>query len=158
MTETTKVSEEYPIWPRAVVFAFDPRSVDPVAFVVALIGAPILVGLIGFWAVVPIFAIGFGAPTYLTFGTLFLFLALHSGTDTLDRLALWASIANLASAPAIWVAIRIGWGESADDAWFATQFTVGWGLIFAPLWGLVFGWLYRVFRRDFYDPDKEGEF
>ena len=158
MTEKTKIMEEYPIWPPAGVFAFDPHPVDPVAFVVALIGAPILVGLIGFWAVVPIFAIGFGAPTYLTFGALFLFLALHSGADTLDRLAFWASIANLASAPAIWAAMHIGWGESADDAWFATQFTVGWGLIFAPLWGLVFGWLYRLFRRDFYDPDKEGEF
>ena len=44
--------------------------IDPVAFFIALFGAPLLVALLGFWAFfIPIFALVFGGPIYLLLAT-----------------------------------------------------------------------------------------
>ena len=157
MTEMSDKCGSMQPWPPFVVRMTGGHPVDPVAFAVALVAAPLAVAGLGFWAVVPVFAVGFGAPSYLTFGALFLFLALHLGGGGAGRLALWASAANLASVPAVWAVLHAGYERSAADAWTETQFIVRWGIIFAPLWGLAFGLLYQRFRRDFYGVSKEGE-
>lgn len=53
-------------------------AIDPVAFAIALIGAPLLVALLFFWILlIPVFALLFGGIPYLVLGTPVLLIYLH---------------------------------------------------------------------------------
>lgn len=106
-----------------------------IPFFAALISAPLLVALLGFWAYVPVFAVAFGAPTYLIFGAPLLALCIRYVGASAGLTMLAAFAANILSYP--FVAL-------VQDADFA-GFLVGFGMIMAPLWGLVFGLLYSPF-------------
>ncbi|MBM7066058.1 hypothetical protein [Actibacterium sp. 188UL27-1] len=117
--------------------------IDPVAFTLALIGAPCLVTLLTFWAVIPIFALGMGAPLYLLFGTPVMWRALRRGHR---RKAYFAWLGFKTNAVASIVAFPIlalfeGQPDIADALGICILF-LAFGSIFAPLWGAVFAWLY----------------
>lgn len=120
-------------------------ALDPVAFAGALIGAPVLVALLGFWAAgIPVFAVLFGGPFYLVFGTpvLLTYLLWHHGTP---QGAAGLGLATvLAVAAAAWA---IGTLFGLRDITEVVGFLGGFGLVFGPLWGLAFGALYNRWRN-----------
>lgn len=126
----------------------EPHLIDPVAFFAALIFGPIAFTLLTFFLFIPVFALAFGAPTYLTFGALFFFLSLRRGWDGLLQITGMGFLANLASAPA--VLLVLGHFQGAD-AQGSTMMIIAMGCIFAPLWSLFFAALYRWLRLDFYN-------
>ena len=121
-----------------------PHLIDPVAFFAALIFGPIAFTLLTFYLFVPVFALAFGAPTYLTFGALFFWLALRKGWDSWPQITGIGFLANLASAPAVFLVL------SHFEAMEGTTMIIGMGCIFAPLWSLSFAILYRWLRLDIY--------
>jgi hypothetical protein len=141
----------------------DHNRINPAAFIFALILAPLVTGLPAFaliWLLIiaeielsrlsivvsiPAMATVVGAPTYLTFGTVAFVLALRSRRDGGGHPVVWyAFIANLASAPAIFFVFLLTY---ATDELMFTVFFIGFGLIFAPLWGWIFGALYARFTK-----------
>ena len=125
-----------------------PFLIDPVAFVVALVGAPILVALLGFWAVfIPVFALFFGGPVYLVLGTpVLLWYLPRSGVNpwAIGVLAFATCIAALGFASLI--ASLPGNREIFELLGMYLVF----GPIMAPIWGLTFGWLYQISERNSY--------
>lgn len=86
-------------------------------------------------------AAGMGAPTYLLFGLPAFALAIRrTGVEHC-----WAAglVANLVSAPFVLVFLIL----FSREPWGGTAFLVGFGCIFAPLWGAIFRWLYGAFTR-----------
>lgn len=141
--------------------------IDPVAFLIALPGtiavfaSPALVVLaldaIGFGhepfgpllipAVIGGGAALFGGPVFLTVGGVSLVLLLRRGIDGPGDLAGHAIAINVMMALLIALAGLVFW--SKDIVSLASFLGIP-GLIFAPLWGWMFGKLYARLRRDFY--------
>ena len=124
------------------------RIIDPVAFFVALIGAPIVFALFTFWAYfIPVAAIVFGGPVYLVVGTPLLLWMLSKGDPNYGKVILWSLtglLAALAALPLIsLVIVKLHLAE-------AIYFFGGFGLFFAPAWAATFLALYRLLRREFY--------
>ena len=138
----------------------EPREpIKPIAFIAALILAPLVFaapffgilllastatsggggGLLIF--AIPVFAVFFGAIPYLLLGTPAFVLALRKRVST----AIAAFAANAAAFPLIFAffAITNRPGSADDMAWFIFAF----GCVFAPIWGGIFGALYRKFTR-----------
>ncbi|MEM8632570.1 MAG: hypothetical protein AAGF74_15150 [Pseudomonadota bacterium] len=145
MTEITGSTASW----RGLLWQGKPRRkvflIDPVAFVVALLAAPLAVGILGFWAIVPILAIPFGAATYLTFGAAFFAIAITRAP--LNDIAFWqigilAHLASIIVAPLVFRDMALG----IETVPFFTLM----GLLFAPLWALAFGRFYRRLARPFY--------
>lgn len=124
----------------------DRYAIDPIAFAFALILAPVLVTILGFWALfIPVFALVLGGPVYLIVGTPVLLIYLHHRPGS----AAGAAVLALA-------AVVIGMGGIA--LWDSVLMPVpnidglmafaAFGLIFGPLWGLAFGSLYNRWRSD----------
>jgi len=125
----------------------DRYAIDPIAFFLALIGAPLIVALVGFWILlIPVFAIGFGAIPYLTIGAPMLIWGLHRfgpNTTILGSLGALVVVIFLGVLSELRVnntdlhpQIKI----LPDLALFCT--------VFAALWSGVFSILYRWFESD----------
>lgn len=123
-------------------------NIDPVAFAVALIASPVLVAVLGFPALfIPVFALVFGGPIYLVVGTPLLLLYLQRHPCTPNRIAKLALVAMVA----VLLVLPLGLAPFADLPEILMIFKLAaFGLIFAPLWGHVFGWIYRGLCRDLY--------
>ena len=134
ITANTKLRETYVI--------------DPVAFFFALVGAPLAVAAGGFWALgIPIFAVVYGGPFYLAIGVPVLLWYLGRRPPEPWRIAGLALVSYGVPAGLFLLYLRVAGGQGAAQEFII--FAV-FGLIFAPLWGGVFGIFYRNFRRDFY--------
>ena len=124
--------------------------VDPVAFFFALVGAPLAVAAGGIWALgIPVVAVVFGGPFYLAIGVPVLLWYLGRRPPEPLRIAGLALVSYCVPAGLFMLYLLATGGQSA-----AQEFVIfaGFGLIFAPLWGSVFGIFYRNFRREFYAP------
>lgn len=122
--------------------------VDPVAFFFALVGAPLAVAAGGFWAMgIPVFAVVFGGPLYLAIGVPVLLWYLGRRPPKPWRIAGLALVSYGVPASIFMLYLLATGGQRA-----AQEFVIfaAFGLIFAPLWGGVFGLFYRNFRRDIY--------
>lgn len=120
------------------------------AFALALVLAPLWVTLLTFVFVVPVFALLFGALPYLAVGGPLLFWLASRRPITPADTAWYAFAANVALLALSAAAAAI----LGDEELFGLSvFIFGFGCIFAPLWGLAFGWLYRLFTRK--DSGKE---
>ncbi|MBM1814210.1 hypothetical protein [Pseudosulfitobacter pseudonitzschiae] len=121
--------------------------IDPVAFFIALFGAPLLVALLGFWAFfIPIFALVFGGPIYLLLATpaLLIHLRFRKGdTNGIITLAFAVVIGSAIAGCAY--GLLVPNSDLAAIALFYGFF----GLILGPLWGWAFGWIYNRLRSDF---------
>ena len=150
MTEITG-NKKSPLWPQP---KGPGQVIDPVAFVLALFGAPILVTLATFWAFIPIFALIYGAPAYLICGTPALLWYLRRYEAKPIPIGLLALAVNTATLPILlWTDILPG----RQDLGSTLAMFGGFGGIFAFLWGCVFGWLYSQFRRGFFAPITHNE-
>lgn len=121
-------------------------AIDPVAFATALILAPLVVALLGFWALlIPVFALFFGGPAYLILGTpiLLIYLHYHQGSPSGAALLAFGTVVfglcSLLAAGALT-------GNSREVESIANL--GAFGLIMAPLWGAAFGRLYNRLRSD----------
>ena len=132
---------------------------NPIAFLAALILAPLTIGLPAFFAIqlgtaanLPalalfaaflIVATALGAPAYLTFGAVFLWKCISDpeGTD-IPFAGIKAHTASMILiAPAILLA------PADNKVWLIVGY-FGLGLIFAPLWSAIFGSLCQRFSRN----------
>lgn len=123
------------------------ETFDPMAFVLALIGAPILVAVFGFWLLlIPVFAVVFGGPVYLVFGTpVFLWMVTRYPPDA--RIYAFAGFLL----QSFLIAVLVGYMEIADQWHLDEVFELSlFGLAFAPVWAAVFAKLYRGMHR----PDR----
>ena len=108
-----------------------------VRFALSLIGAPILVGLLGTpLLLIPPFAVLFGGVPYLLSAGPAFWIALRHGVTEWFKFALIALILNLIVTPVFALLIEL----NGDLAMFMVLF----GMVFAPVWGAVFGWLYAA--------------
>ena len=124
------------------------RIIDPVAFFVALIGAPIVFALFTFWIFfIPVAAIVFGGPAYLVFGTPVMLWVMNRRDPSGFEVIGWALLAVV-----VMIALMSLLGIlTGDKDWFDfALFYGGFGLIFAPCWAATFIGLYRWLCRDFY--------
>ncbi|MEL7149497.1 MAG: hypothetical protein AAGK71_02125 [Pseudomonadota bacterium] len=129
MTETTVVSK-----------IREGGPVDWLAFVLALFFAPFCVALFTFWIyAIPVFAIFFGWPTYLLFGA----PAFWLGIRYFNAGALGQAILGLAAHFVSYLPTRAYLEVTGNSPDYA-DFIFGFGCVFAPLWGLAFGFLYQV--------------
>jgi hypothetical protein len=119
-------------------------TLDPVAFVLALVLAPLVVALLFCWALlIPVLAVIFGGVPYLVFGTpVLLWLAtrvpLHAG-----RLALVGM-----GVQGLFLVCLAVWGRLAHpEAEGLVVFYGLFGLPMAALWFAAFAVLYRRFWR-----------
>ena len=123
-------------------------SLPPVAFFVALAGAPSVMALVGL-ATAPLFGVGlivlfsipFGAPSYLLVGAPLFWLQVLSGGRGVVRFVIAGFLANLIAAPVTILALP-PFGAPLDEAMQAAVFIHGFGAVFSPLYGLLFGVLF----------------
>ncbi|KIC47939.1 hypothetical protein [Tateyamaria sp. ANG-S1] len=121
-------------------------AIDPVAFAIALLGAPVLIALVGFWALmIPVFAIFFGGPIYVVAGTPVLLIYLHYRPGDPMEIAGLAFLTDMAliALLAIHGAIIGSYDVFKELSAFA-----GISAVMAPLWGAAFGWIYNRMRND----------
>ncbi len=135
----TAMTYQSPILPRW-------RPVDPVAFTVALIGAPLAVTVATCWLIVPLFALVFGGPLYLIFGApiLFVYFGLCRPRwfgpvilAALTMACLWLGAEVLTAGNLIGNRWTTGFGSLYGP----------FGMVFGPLWALPVTWLYRQCAR-----------
>ena len=131
-------------------WAFHPtqqvRPVDARAFIGALVLAPIMVGVLGFWVLtIPLFAIVYGAPFYLCAATPVYLWALSYLKPTVVNFALIGLALNLAGCLVFLVFGDDLFGGNGPMGLGVTYF--GLGAVFAPLWSAAFIKLYNRFKR-----------
>ncbi|MEM7720528.1 MAG: hypothetical protein AAF222_15115 [Pseudomonadota bacterium] len=118
----------------------DGREIHLIAFAIALFAAPFVVALLTFWVyLIPVFAILFGGPTYLLFGTPVLWLCVRRCGANPGIIALLAFATNLASFIPILLYCRFVLNEPQ-----MAFFIVGFGAVFAPVWGFAFALIYNA--------------
>ena len=117
----------------------------------AAIGAGVLflASLTGGEAVAPtiiaaaaIYGAMLGAPTYLIFGGIAFWLTIRRARGNPRGFWFWALIANLISAPFVLMFFMVLPG---GDPFGPTGALIGFGCIFAPVWGGLFGMFHRWF-------------
>ena len=138
------------------------REIRPVAFVAALILAPLSLALPAYGIVAlvaatggrvdlvipllfPIGAAWIGAPTYLTFGAFSFRRALKRGGSSARSLVLAGLRAHAVSAPLVLIPLTLT--EPSSDVLPNAVAFLFLGLIFAPLWSAIFALLYERFTR-----------
>ncbi len=125
-----------------------PRHIiDPVAFILALIGGPVLVTAISFWLVVPVFALIIGGPLYLAVGTPVLLWRLQREVHDIFELAVLAmkAVGILTLGATVYLCLTSQEGQIPSLLIMAL-----FALVFAALWTATFGWLYHRLCRDFF--------
>jgi hypothetical protein len=122
--------------------------IDPVAFFIALIAAPLLFTAGTFWILfIPVFALGMGGPLYLLIGTpvLLWYLRRHDGNP--NDIAILALMAiGVVTLLTVVVASITGNVQIFQGA----IFYFGFGMIFGPAWAYLFGRIYHYLRREFF--------
>ena len=121
-------------------------AIDPVAFAKALILAPLIIAAIGFWALmIPVFAVLFGGPLYLIIGTPVLMVYLHYAKGSPSGAALLGFLSVVVCALPIVLYLSVA---GPFRYWDGIFFWVIFALLFGPLWGGTFGYLYNRWRSD----------
>lgn len=120
--------------------------IDPVAFFIALFMAPILAGLLTCFLIIPVFAVPFGAPLYLTIGTpaLLVYMRYYPAKPLDLAILAFAVIAALMLLTAV---LSLFFALPSADAIFGYLM---FGLIFGPYWAAVFGVIYKGLCRQFF--------
>jgi hypothetical protein len=124
------------------------HTVDPVAFIVALVMAPLSIAALGFWALlVPVFAVYFGAIPYLLFGAPLFYLSLHRHGLHADKLISIGVYAN-GFIPFAFIPVALFQGFDLQSYLIASDLLLGFGALIGPLWAWAFAWIYKFLRRD----------
>jgi len=111
--------------------------VDPVAFVLAMVGGPVVVAVTCFWLVfIPVFALILGGPLYVIVGTPVLLWELAHREPSVGRISMLALV-SLVAVVGIFGAAGL---LSGDSRGVTAAMTFGmFGIVFAPIWGAVTG-------------------
>lgn len=120
--------------------------VDPLVFALAMIGGPLVTGILGMPAFfIPTFAMMLGGPIYLAVGIPVMLVHMRRHQPTPMDWGLLALATHLALFLPIFL---LAWqsGGNVDG----TSLYLLFGSFFAPLWGAVSGMIYRRFERDFF--------
>jgi len=139
-----------PLWPTAN----RPQAlVDPVAFTLALVLTPLIVGVLGAPVLlIPTFAVVFGGPAYLLIGTPLMWAALRRGKTDPDYffgLGL-KTIAAIAAPLALFALGQMTLeGRPGELGTLATTFAIFTAIsaVMAGVWGAMFASLYRRLRN-----------
>lgn len=136
-----------PLWPRPLAPLV---PLDPLAFVAALIGGPVLVTFCLCWLFfVPVVALVLGGPLYLLLGTPLLAIYLGRANATSTGVSLLALVASTLACLSVWALSPLLDSAGRDGLGSIALFFAAFGAIFAPLWGKVTGWIYFRLRRPF---------
>ncbi|WP_083100556.1 hypothetical protein [Pseudophaeobacter leonis] len=141
MTEITVSNKSF--FPEATATR---QLVDPTVFALAMIGGPLIVGVLGApLLLIPSFAALLGGPIYLVAGVPVMLFYMSRNTVTPDTWAWLAFVTHIALFAPIFLFTVLTKGNHDGASlffWF--------GAFFAPLWGAVSGAIYGKFERDFY--------
>lgn len=125
-----------------------PYSIDPTAFVCALVGAPLVVAFFGFWLLlIPVFALYFGAIPYLVFGTPALLWFLKRRRPNPYEVAILALLCNTVGLLILFALASL---IKQIDTRDALTLYGGFGSLVAPVWGATFASLYVWFENEHY--------
>ena len=131
--------------PRPVRYA-----VDPTAFVVALIGAPLLVTACTFWiGFIPLIALAMGGPVYLLLAIPVLLWDLPRHEPSFWRITAFGFLAAMSFAALLAIASLFVGGELRS----AVMLYLIMGAIFGPLWAAPFAPIYLAMRRPVFAHD-----
>jgi hypothetical protein len=119
---------------------------DVIAFVGALVLAPVAVTALSFFLVIPLFALPLGGPIYLIIGTPILLWMVGRYPPQAWRFALAGFLANLTLCALVFAADRFI-PSLAETGFGENLYLALWGLVFAPIWAAAFALLYRRFNR-----------
>ncbi len=117
-------------------------TLDLIAFLGALILAPLVATLMTFYLVIPIGALFSGGPAFVVIGGPILFVTALYRPLTSKRCAV-AAFATVGGALAVLAPFHL-LVNGTEDLGVLLFFGIC-ALIFAPFWGATFGWLYRSF-------------
>lgn len=133
-------------WPLLPAPAARINQIKPLPFALALILAPLLVGLLTFWVLlIPVVAVVVGAPLYLIMGVPCYLWALSYRNWSPAQFAALGLLMNL-SAHIIVFALSFGaFGAILDPDTLHGYFALGY--VFAPIWSLTFARLYIRFSK-----------
>ena len=124
--------------------------VDPTAFVLALVGGPVIFTLLTFWLLlVPVFALVIGGLPYLAIGTPLLLVHLRYHPARVGGIVKLA-VLGLLGGVLVFLALVL---LRSDDTW--TGFLAAGAMFavclpFAAGWAAAFALLYRAMARDFF--------
>ncbi|MBM7066057.1 hypothetical protein [Actibacterium sp. 188UL27-1] len=130
------------------------------AFLGALFGAPflgavvsvpfaaLLTGSIPVGFIIALYSVLGGGPLYLLFGIPVLIYALDRNWSNPVVLAALALATNLTMA-AVYLLVAWLFGFDTDTSWSIALVIGGYGCLFAPLWGAMFGLIYTQIRFGF---------
>ncbi|MEL6960152.1 MAG: hypothetical protein AAGL89_14495 [Pseudomonadota bacterium] len=152
MTEISDIRKT-PLWPQR---APKPRNakryaIDPTAFAVAVVGAPLLVTAMTFWiAFVPVIALVLGGPVYLAFAVPVLMWDMQRREPNAWRYVCLGFFASAAFAAFLALVHALTHQQQYET--YAYIYGV-FGAAFGPLWAAPVASLYRKLRRaDFARP------
>ncbi len=121
--------------------------IDPRAFALAMISAPVLIGILFAPAFgISLFALAFGGPVFLLLGTPVLIWDLQHNAPSVQSWSAQAFIGNLI----LFLGFTLFSGLTGDRDLESLAAMTAFGLIFAPVWGGTAALLYRSLRRPFY--------
>ena len=116
---------------------------DPVAFVAALVLAPLLVTLVTCITIIPVFALVLGGPVYLIVGTPTLLWMVGRFPPDFSTFAV-AGILGVFTLFGLTIAFHMARPDEGAGELLAIFV---WGIIFAPLWAGSFAPIYRRLNR-----------
>lgn len=123
-----------------------PFAVPPVAFICALIGAPLVVAFFGFFILlIPVFALYFGGPLYLIFAGPTFYWYLKRRVPNLLEITLLALALNTIAFVLLLTLVSL-----KPNMFNLTDILVlygGFGSLMSAIWGATFCALYRSFRQ-----------
>jgi hypothetical protein len=121
------------------------ETLDPKAFVLALICAPILIGILGAWMLlIPTVAVLLGGPYYLIFGTpVLLWMVTRYPPDA----RIYACAGFLVQSALTVVFAVPATLTTPQHELQLPLIAASFGLVFAPLWTGTFAFLYRRWHR-----------
>ncbi len=114
---------------------------DPIAFCLALIGAPIIFTLLTFYLLIPIVALFFGLPFYLAIGTPVLLWMVGRYHPSFLTYAFAGLMVNIG----LFFIVRLAEATAVISSHTSELFVFG--LIFGPLWAGLFAVLYHWLHR-----------
>lgn len=122
------------------------QLVDPTAFMLAMVGGPLIVGVLGAPALlIPSIAALLGGPIYLAIGTPVMLFYMRRNQVTPSTWAWLAFVTHIALFAPIFLFTVLTKGNHEGPSLFFC-----FGAFFAPLWGAVSGTIYGKFERNFY--------
>ncbi|MEO0774392.1 MAG: hypothetical protein AAFZ04_14580 [Pseudomonadota bacterium] len=119
--------------------------IDPRAFILALVSAPLIIGLLFFWLLVPAVAVVMGGPFYLLTATPVMLWWLGRHQPNFLTAAILGFLSNLAVVGVIYLLHLTEVDRGYHDV---ARIYFIFGSVMAPIWAGTFALLYQSWRRD----------